>query len=215
MAQYTITIRTLQDNHFDFGLKDYPIFDEQYRNVLNNNILNYYYESEIGVETPALFKKLLNDRMSLIMSKYNNLYLAQRNVLENVSNLFHNVDLQETFTGNNETSGTSSSNSSSSGNSRNRNLFQDTPQGKITIADLDPQNQVYATSYTLNQTNNSNAINDTSNTTGTGSNEYVKSIVGNNGKYYNYELLQKVETSLLNIDEMIINELSDLFMGIF
>ena len=69
MAHYTITIKTLQENGFDFGLNDYPIFDESYRSTLNSNILNYYFESEIGVETPALFKKLLNDRMKLIMCK--------------------------------------------------------------------------------------------------------------------------------------------------
>ena len=41
MAHYTITIKTLQDNNFDFGLKNYPIFDETYRSTLNNNILTF------------------------------------------------------------------------------------------------------------------------------------------------------------------------------
>ena len=35
MAHYTITIKTLIDNNFDFKMTDYPIFDENYRNVLN------------------------------------------------------------------------------------------------------------------------------------------------------------------------------------
>ena len=74
MAKYTITVKTLIDNNFNFGLNSYPIFDENYRNTLNQNILNYYYESEIGVETAALFKKLLNARMQLIMPKYNKMY---------------------------------------------------------------------------------------------------------------------------------------------
>ena len=43
MAHYTVTIKTLLDNGFDFGLKDYPIFDESYRSTLNQNILNYYF----------------------------------------------------------------------------------------------------------------------------------------------------------------------------
>ena len=42
MAKYTITIKTLIDNNFDFGLQDYPLFNESYREILNNNILNYY-----------------------------------------------------------------------------------------------------------------------------------------------------------------------------
>ena len=55
MAKYTVTIKSLIDNNFNFGLDSYPIFDENYRETLNENILNYYYESEIGFETAALF----------------------------------------------------------------------------------------------------------------------------------------------------------------
>ena len=54
MAKYTTTIKTLIDNNFDFGLKDYPIFDEEYREHLNDMILKHYYMSEIGFETAAL-----------------------------------------------------------------------------------------------------------------------------------------------------------------
>ena len=38
MAKYTITIKSLIDNNFDFGLQNYPIFNETYRNTLNNNL---------------------------------------------------------------------------------------------------------------------------------------------------------------------------------
>ena len=47
MAKYTITIKTLLKNNFNFGLQNYPIFDENYRKTLNDNILNFYYENEI------------------------------------------------------------------------------------------------------------------------------------------------------------------------
>ena len=56
MSKYTTTIKSLIDNNFDFQLTDYPIFDEEYRETLNKNILDYYYISEIGFETPALFR---------------------------------------------------------------------------------------------------------------------------------------------------------------
>ena len=42
MAKYTITIKTLIDNNFDFQMTNYPIFDENYRETLNNNILHHY-----------------------------------------------------------------------------------------------------------------------------------------------------------------------------
>ena len=95
MAKYTVTILSLQKNNFDFGLQNYPIFDEEYRSTLNNNILNYYLESEIGVETAELFKRLLNDRMALIMPKYNKMYLAQDELLTN--GILGNVHLTETM----------------------------------------------------------------------------------------------------------------------
>ena len=47
MAKYTIEISKLIKNNFDFGLLNYPIFDEAYREVLNKNILNYYYNKAI------------------------------------------------------------------------------------------------------------------------------------------------------------------------
>ena len=45
--------------------------------------------------------------------------------------------------------------------------------------------------------------------------EYIKNISGNNGSKYNIDLLNDIKNNLLNIDLMVINELSDLFMGIF
>ena len=56
MAKYTITIKTLIDNNFDFKMDSYPIFDENYRNTLNQNILYHNYENEIRFETASLFR---------------------------------------------------------------------------------------------------------------------------------------------------------------
>ena len=47
MSRYTTTIRRLIDNNFDFQMTSYPIFDENYRDILNQKILNHYYEDEI------------------------------------------------------------------------------------------------------------------------------------------------------------------------
>ena len=41
MASYTTTIKSLLDNHFDLGLKDYPIWNETYRNTLNKKRLDH------------------------------------------------------------------------------------------------------------------------------------------------------------------------------
>ena len=43
----------------------------------------------------------------------------------------------------------------------------------------------------------------------------IKKITGNTGNKFNIELLNDVKNNLMNIDLMIINELNELFMGIF
>lgn len=202
MAHYTITIKSLIDNHFNFGLNDYPIFNETYRNTLNENILNYYYENEIGFETAELFKFYLNNTLKLIMPKYNELYKAQENSLLSI---FDNVNLTETSKRKNVNEVTSNTSSES----KNKNLFQDTPQGRLNFTELENQN--WATNYTMNNSN----INDESQSNGENNEDFTRNIKGNNGNKYNIELLNEIKNNLMNIDMLIIYELSDLFMGIY
>ena len=202
MAKYTITIKTLIDNHFDFGLNNYPIFDENYRETLNQNILYHYYENEIGFETANLFKFYLNQKLNEIMPKYNEIYKAQKILLENITG---NVNLTETLQRD------TSSNTSASSNSLNnsKNLYLDTPQGNEYKGEMENTN--YATNVTFNRNN----INDTSNMQGTGVENYIKTIIGNNGNKYNIDVLNDIQNKLINTDLLIINELSELFMQIF
>lgn len=212
MAKYTITIKTLIDNNFDFQMTNYPIFDENYRKTLNHNILYHYYENEIGFETAPLFRLYLNQRLNEIMPKYNELYKAQKNLIDN-NLLLNNVNLTETLSGQNATTTSSTSQSTNNGTSNNKNLFQDTPQGQISNTDID--NQTWATNLTLDRNTTNNTINDSSNATGSGTNSYLKTIIGNNGSKFNIDILNDIKNNLMNIDLMIIDELYDLFMQIF
>ena len=47
-SKYTAVIHNLREQGFDFGLNDYPIFDESYREKLNKKILDHYDFYEIG-----------------------------------------------------------------------------------------------------------------------------------------------------------------------
>ena len=204
MAKYTITIKSLIDNNFDFKMDSYPIFDENYRDTLNQNILYHYYENEIGFETASLFRFYLNQKLNEIMPYYNELYKVQKKLIdENL--LLNNVNLKEQLIGSNRTETNSTSQSSNNGKS----LFQDTPQGQISQTDID--NQTWATNLTLNK----NEIADKTNATGSGTNEYLKTIIGNNGGKFNIDVLNDIKNNLMNIDLMIINDLNDLFMQIF
>ena len=205
MAKYTITIKTLIDNNFDFQMNNYPIFDENYRKTLNDNILHHYYENEIGFETAPLFRFYLNQKLNEIMPYYNELYKVQKKLIDD-NLLLNNVNLTEELKGKNTTETSSTSQSTNKG----KNLFQDTPQGNISNQDINAQN-VYATNITLND----NSINDNSSANGSGTNEYIKTIIGNNGGKFNIDILNDIKNNLMNIDLMIINDLNELFMQIF
>ena len=220
MAKYTITIKTLIDNNFDFKMNNYPIFDENYRETLNNNILNHYYENEIGFETAPLFRFYLNQKLNEIMPYYNELYKVQKKLIDD-NLLLNNVNITEELQGSNTnkttTTGSSTSQSINDGTSNNKNLFQDTPQGQLSNIDID--NQTWATNLTLDSNASNNTINDTSSNNGSANtnatNTYIKTIIGNNGNKFNIDILNDIKNNLMNIDLMVINELNDLFMQIF
>ena len=213
MAKYTTTIRNLMDNNFDFGLKDYPIFDEEYRTVLNNKILMHYYMDEIGFETAGLFKVYLNNKMNEIMPYYNELYKKQKDLLLNFDKT---TNLTETFTRDNTTDTNTKSNSTSSNTASgtSKNVYQDTPMGNITEQNID--NYDHASNQEFNKNQNTSSIEDNSNLTGkaTSLENYIRTKTGNNGRLYGIEILKMIKNNYMNIDESIINELQDLFMGI-
>lgn len=64
-------ISNSRDKIFNF---DYPIFDENYKEVLETKILKYYYTNEICCETVGLWKLFLDETMNRIMPYYNQLY---------------------------------------------------------------------------------------------------------------------------------------------
>ena len=213
MAKYTTTIRNLMDNNFDFGLKDYPIFDAEYRTILNNKILMHYYMDEIGFETAGLFKVYLNNKMNEIMPYYNELYKKQKDLLLNFDKT---TNLTETFTRDNTTDTNTKSNSTSSNTASgtSKNVYQDTPMGSITQQDID--NYDHASNQEFNKNQNTSSIEDNSNLTGkaTSLENYIRTKTGNNGRLYGIEILKMIKNNYMNIDEMVINELQDLFMGI-
>lgn len=172
MSKYTTELRYLIENNFDIGLKDYPIFDENYREPLNRKIINHYYFREIGFETAELFKRYLNNTMNEIMPYYNQLFKSE--LLE--FNPFYNVDKTVTADKNNnsvsdfvgnisgkntqtadtentqtnngkqQTTTAATSTGESVGNStttnKNKKVSSDTPQGFLSINSI--ENETYA-----------------------------------------------------------------------
>lgn len=90
---------------------NFPIYDEQYRNVLCTKILMHYYTREIGEETVGLWKLRLNTRLNEIMPYYNKLYETERLKINPLINVDYTTSHQGKASG--ENIGTVESNESS------------------------------------------------------------------------------------------------------
>lgn len=212
-SSYTTKIIQLRNQNFDFQMTSYPIFDENYRNVLNKKILDHYNWYEIGFETAGRFRQELNIRLNEIMPLYNKAYIA----LNTINNPILSTDLTEEFNRSSTGKSLSDSSSNSSQNSENnsKHLFQDTPQGNL--SNLEMENQTYATELNLNKNNINTSTNDKTSVDSQVNNteDYIKKIYGINGNKSIPEIFNEYFNSLINIDLQIINNLSDLFMGIW
>lgn len=212
MADYTISIYDLRKNKFDFGLKDYEIFDENYREILNKRILDYYNFYEIGFSNPLLFKDRLNQRMDIIMSnKYNAMYRA---LLVEFDPL-NNVKMTETFTRNvsNESSGESSASSTNTNDSNGNNINSIYPNESMIEGNL--LNGIYANSGTFGK-NESLATSENKNKgkeNRSGTETYTRHSEGSSaGLPFSKAMLQYYDfLNKSQIDLQIIKELSDLF----
>lgn len=216
------------DKIFDFN---FPIFDESYRSVLETKIVRHYYTREIGFETVALWKHFLNMRMNEIMPKYNKLYEAEALDFDP----FANIDYTESYNGtgsgtnSNTDSGTMSEDINDSRNvdythnGNNIDKYSDTPQGGLSGL----LNDTYLTNARQSTANDSDNTDDdytrdrdvsTSNTRNgrfSNTDEYLKHFKGYNGSKTYSEMLMEYRNTFINIDLMVIDELNDLFMGVW
>lgn len=74
-----------------FGLDKYPIFDESYRKPLNDIIIGYFINYEIGYETDYQFRVGIASDMAAIMPAYN-LKLAARAAAQKEDDLLSTSD---------------------------------------------------------------------------------------------------------------------------
>lgn len=206
MAKYTTQIRSIVEaNHplFDF---DYPIFDKNYRSVLEQKIIDHYYFREIGFETVEQFKHFLKSKLNVIMPYYNQLYETEGLVTKENYNV--NLDNKITRKNNVKHEAQGDSNASSKATSKNKDVFSDTPQARL-------QNKDYATNLTENDGETNDNSKASTKSTAKTTEDYIEHILGNGSMRYNADILMEWRKSFLNIDQQIVEELNDLFMNIY
>ena len=205
----------------------FPIFDEAYRKPLCKKILKHFYTREICCETFGLWKMWLNEKMELIMPYYNQLYRSE--LLE--INPFYNFDYTKTGgeikasdTAVNEIRGGTLNEgimSEVNDRSNNWNVYSDTPQGSL----QNLENGTYMTdarniSETDITNNESSMFRNTSNsktnvTDFDTTSEYTEHVIGMRGVVSVPRILDEYRKTFLNIDNMIIEELNDLFFKLW
>ena len=159
------------------------------KDKLADKIIDEYLFKDFGVETPAMFKHYAKIKMKNIMeSKLPMIYSSAIKY-----NPLVNIDMTETYT------------SSSQGNvdSSGLSVNSDTPQGQIN------KSSILSGSYA----SNTGADENTSSSSGTM--DYTKKTVGNQGIYItNQRLIKEYRDNIRAIDYEIIKELKELFIGL-
>lgn len=212
---------------------DFPIFDENYRQVLCRKILKHYYTREIAHETVGRWKLALNAKLNEIMPYYNQLYKSE--LLE--FNPFYDVDLTRSREGSGTSNRTSNNTETNSGTSKNvssgsstnnidtLNRFSDTPQNSMDtqgIADSVPLTtvtKVNEDNMTTNESTDTLTRNDSKTGNGTeninNTDKYIETVRGKQGTENYSSLLKKFRETFLNIDMMIIEDCSDCFFTLW
>lgn len=121
---------------FDFS---YPIFDSNYKNVLENKIVRHFYTREIGMETYGLWKFRLETKLNEIMPYYNQLYRSELIKFEPLINTDYTTTnskeysrTQDSIGNNTETANFTSNKTANTHSQNNDKLKQDTTTNNAT-----------------------------------------------------------------------------------
>lgn len=224
MSKYTIELRKLIniynreeiENWFkDYDLNEYLTQEEidvitsrgtWNKNILARDIVDHYFMREIGLETPALFKHQVKVKMREIMqTKLPLIYSASIKYDPLV-----NVDFTETFKRNIDN--TSESNDKSNNNSSGLTVNSDTPQGQINKTAILGGSYASSTSAGESESTSSGESYGSANT----KEDYTKTTKGNSGVTASAQrMIQQYRENIVAINKDIIEELNDLFFGLY
>lgn len=218
---------------------NFPIFDESHRKELEEKILLWYYDREIGFRTVGRWQLGLAQYLNRIMPYYNEMYKTTAISYD----MLTDVDLTEESKGQGEDESQEARGSETSGSINTTNnstdttqattggtatsATSDTPQGTIESVD----NMSYLTSYnkSTNSSNNNGTVTaigsslsenssttkDNSTKTFKKSETFVKTTKGKSGGKSYPEMIMEYRKAIANVDAMVIDELEDLFLSVW
>lgn len=167
---------------------NYPIWNEGYRRILEKKIIMHYFNKEICMETAALWKLYLEERLNLIMPYYNKLYettvkdydwMTSHNMIETYDNSKNNVvnsnsQSNSTISQSDNGTTTNTDNSVNTGNETLETTGVETDKNKLLKSDL-PQANFAGRDYGTNLDESEGSKNNS----GTSSKDYTNNINSN------------------------------------
>lgn len=203
------------------------------RAELNNKILSYYRWREIGFETVGRFLFELETALNEIMPYYNQLFYSADQDFNPIYNVDYIRNTQRNKSDTNIGSQSTSTNTTASGTDTSsnteytKNVNSKTPQNQLSIDGENINSIDYADDASWGKasgsTSGSNTTNGSSQTNGSNSvigNEkegIVETTKGNFGVVSAQDLILKYRESILNIEQLIINDprIQELFMLVY
>ena len=217
MSKYTIELRQIENCICYLFPKGFPFYTDSEEMRLNfiQKFYDEYMFREIGFETVERFKRSLSGKLNKIMPYYTQLYHTE---LESKDiNFLLNKDLIETFerevSGSSEINSNATTNTIGTSSANNNEMLYDTPNTRIDDMTKYP---TQGSQGENNATSSSNATS-TNNQTGENTQTEKTSLIskGNIGITSSAQLLKEWREVIINIDEMILNDLEDLFILLF
>lgn len=240
MPTFTMPLKDVLEIYPDIGLSSYPIFDETYREALNQKIIDHFWNREIGQEDASLFRFALKRKMNEIMPLYNLYYKSnqlQFDPLQTVNvktftvkedNSLLTGETTVAATGSTDTTsdstGSSHADTTSTVGSDSLVTESSTPQTMLSGSEdyATAAAKTHATTTNTTGTDESTTSNDIQSTTGKNDSlENSSARVETDGTVTDekigfestpIELLIKYRESFINVDMMIIEKLENLFM---
>ena len=239
MANYTMEIRELMNEPLINGVFtfDYPFYSDNPldKEEFENLFIDYFYFREIGFETPDRFKMKLKAKLEVIMPYYRQLAMTEWDkvktveLMMNSKNLTETTTHEQTITGNsdltqNNTSSLNQTSETSTSQSMNDHSQVSNLSDGVSSASLETGylTGVSQTDNTTSQSNSSTGQQSSSNngTSSSNSNQILtetttftsKGDVGIQTPAYAITEWRKV---IININQMILDDLSSLFIQIY
>ena len=240
-TKLTLELRDIVKDGVNIWDFEYPSYYEgDAKKAFEQKVIDHYYFRQIGQETVGRWLHMFRTRIREIMPYYIEMYNSV-DYMHQLEDPFENVDMLETFE--QETTGTASGEATSSNTGKassehtvartdnttrtedKEHRFSNTPQGSIsnlesymTEAAIDDNE---GTEKTESSETGSSSSETEAGSTGTTSSEtagtmkYTHHRKGNQGVNTFAHDMMELRRSFINVDMMVINELNDLFLGIY